>query len=545
MSRHYVAVDGRQVHYRRAGAGPPVVLLHQTPQSSVTMLPLLQRLAGQATVVALDTPGFGLSDPLPGESWSIDDLAEFLGATLDALGIERAAFAGQHTGATIAAEFALRYPKRAACLALDGYTAFTAAEREAILPHQTLRYAPRWDGGHLTWAWARFRDGWMFFPWAVRSRKTRRDLDMPDPQLIQTWQLMELLRSGESYRAVYPGVFAWEGVAATSRLTVPTLVICSADDQLFPHLDRLDRRAPPVVVERRASGDRGGVLDRMAQFICSQFLPGKTPPVLPAAGSRCYADLPDGRQLHVRRIGEACPLPFVYLHGAGASGAAEIASLAGAPSVVFDLPGHGDSDQPAVGYAPEALAADIVAALDDLGIAQCRLGGRGLGAAVAVEIACRAPSRVHGLLLDEVGRFDADEHRDLVAHFAPPVQPVWDGTHLNSLWHQIRDAEFFFPWYRRVRACVRPIEPNVAAERIDRLLFDALRCADRPAAYRAWFEWPAAERMAALSVPVTLRAWPGDIWARDLPALAASMPGRASLAIGEDHRATLAAFLGA
>lgn len=538
-----MAVGGRQVHYRRAGAGPPVVLLHQTPQSSVTMAPLLNRLAGRATVIALDTPGFGLSDRLPGESWSIGDLAEFLAATLDALGIECAAFGGQHTGATIAAEFALRYPKRATCLALDGYTAFTAEECKTILPHQTLPYAPRWDGGHLTWAWARFRDGWMFFPWAVRSRAARRDLDMPDPQLIQNWQLMELLRSGESYRAVYPGVFAWDGVAVAARLRVPTLVICSGDDQLFPHLDRLHNRAPSVAVERGAVGDRDGVLDRQAQFITSHLPSGAAPRAPRVAGVRCYADLPDGRQLHLRRLGAACAMPLVYLHGAGASGAVEIASLGQTSAVVIDLPGHGDSDAPTAGYAPEALAADIVAALDDLGIAQCRLGGRGLGAAVAVEVAHRSPTRVHGLLLDEVARFDVDERRDLVAHFAPPVQPVWDGTHLNSLWHQLRDAEFFFPWYRRLRVAARPIEPDVVAERIDRLLFDALRCADRPAAHRAWFEWPIAERLAGLPVPITFRARPGDIWARDLPALAACLPGRASLAIGDDHAAALAAFM--
>ncbi len=43
VQRLFVAVGSGQVHYRRAGEGPPVVLLH--------------RLARNFTVVAVDTPG--------------------------------------------------------------------------------------------------------------------------------------------------------------------------------------------------------------------------------------------------------------------------------------------------------------------------------------------------------------------------------------------------------------------------------------------------------------------------------------------------------
>src|SRR6266540_1444096 len=56
-----VGSSGR-VHVIEAGDGPPVVLLHGSSTSSLLLLPLLERLQG-AWGIAVDRPGFGLSDP--------------------------------------------------------------------------------------------------------------------------------------------------------------------------------------------------------------------------------------------------------------------------------------------------------------------------------------------------------------------------------------------------------------------------------------------------------------------------------------------------
>ena len=68
ISRHFVTVQGnwgpRQVHYRRAGTGPTLLLLHQSPQSSREFEPLMQVWGENFTVIAADAPGYGLSDPL-------------------------------------------------------------------------------------------------------------------------------------------------------------------------------------------------------------------------------------------------------------------------------------------------------------------------------------------------------------------------------------------------------------------------------------------------------------------------------------------------
>jgi pimeloyl-ACP methyl ester carboxylesterase len=54
--------SGRRVHVIEAGEGPLVVLLHGSSTSSLVPLPLLERLKGLRGI-AVDRPGFGLSDP--------------------------------------------------------------------------------------------------------------------------------------------------------------------------------------------------------------------------------------------------------------------------------------------------------------------------------------------------------------------------------------------------------------------------------------------------------------------------------------------------
>ena len=48
IKKHYINVQGRRVHFRSGGVGPVMLLLHQSPQSSRTMLPL-------ATVIGVHT----------------------------------------------------------------------------------------------------------------------------------------------------------------------------------------------------------------------------------------------------------------------------------------------------------------------------------------------------------------------------------------------------------------------------------------------------------------------------------------------------------
>ena len=83
--------DG-QMHYRRAGAGAPLLVFHASPASSRQTEPLMAALAADYAVLSPDTPGNGDSTPLvllDDRAPTIADYASRALALLDALGFAR------------------------------------------------------------------------------------------------------------------------------------------------------------------------------------------------------------------------------------------------------------------------------------------------------------------------------------------------------------------------------------------------------------------------------------------------------------------------
>ncbi len=95
------------LNYVRAGQGPPLVLIHGLGGSLVNWEPVMDLLAAERDVIAVDMPGFGRSDPLPeGTRHSAVEMGRALTAHLDSLGIERPHLAGNSLGAWTALEMA-------------------------------------------------------------------------------------------------------------------------------------------------------------------------------------------------------------------------------------------------------------------------------------------------------------------------------------------------------------------------------------------------------------------------------------------------------
>lgn len=102
------AVGAVWLNHTRQGQGDPLVLLHSLGGSLVQWSPVIERLAAEREVIAVDMPGFGESAPLPdGVSPRAANLATAVLDFYDALGIEATpAIAGISLGAWVAIECA-------------------------------------------------------------------------------------------------------------------------------------------------------------------------------------------------------------------------------------------------------------------------------------------------------------------------------------------------------------------------------------------------------------------------------------------------------
>lgn len=109
---HFVEVEGITVHYRIAGKGEPLVLLHDANNSLHTWATWTDSLSRRYQVISLDLPGFGLTGPHPQGSYSAFMYANFLDAFTRAINVRRFHLAGNGLGAQIAWFYATEHPGR-------------------------------------------------------------------------------------------------------------------------------------------------------------------------------------------------------------------------------------------------------------------------------------------------------------------------------------------------------------------------------------------------------------------------------------------------
>jgi pimeloyl-ACP methyl ester carboxylesterase len=104
-----LSLHGREVSFVEAGSGPLLLLVHGMAGSCESWSPVIEPLARTHTVIAVDLPGHGNSQPGGGD-YSLGSLAAGLRDLLFALGHEHATFVGHSLGGGIAMQFAYQFP---------------------------------------------------------------------------------------------------------------------------------------------------------------------------------------------------------------------------------------------------------------------------------------------------------------------------------------------------------------------------------------------------------------------------------------------------
>ena len=186
--RSYVDAAWGQVHLREAGDGARhLLLLHQVPSSAAMWEPVLRRFVERGYhAIALDLPGYGMSDPPPQEP----DLQWYAAAVHEVLarrGWLPLAVVGHHTGASVALQLAVDRPDDVAALALWGIGLLD----EAMARQLADEAAPVYDaeGAELMRFWS-----------------VRRTMSGPVADAVATRALAEALLAGvhkpDGHRAV-------------------------------------------------------------------------------------------------------------------------------------------------------------------------------------------------------------------------------------------------------------------------------------------------------------------------------------------------------
>lgn len=452
----------RMVHYRVCGTGPAVVLLHDSPRSSRLHVPLMKVLASRFQVFALDTPGYGNSDPLGLEHPTIPDFAEALGEALDALGLAQAPLYATHTSAKIALALAVR-GGRMPLLVLDGLSIPDQPAGDAFIDAYMRPFMPEPTGAWLAAEWSRTRDMLRWFPWFSCNPQHRIAMEPPSPEWMEDYGI-DLFSAGPSYAQAYAAAMRWSPLDDLHAVRIPTIVGARTDDVLYPHLEKVPCTGNRALSVQRLGADRVAWAEWIEASLANaapaeaarpQPRAGAGAAPAPSPATRGYVTLGHG-QLHWMRhpgpVGGASR-PLVILSAPSTLEAHQWAERFSAlrPVIVPDLPGFGDSD-PLPDADPDALADALAALVGRLEPEACDVLAIGLAAPIGARMAARRPGLVATLAI-----WGAPEPSARDEALAPAIafDPL-AGSHLHRFWHMLRDSAMQWPWHDARPQAARP-----------------------------------------------------------------------------------------
>lgn len=233
--------DNTVVHYREAGQGPALILVHGLGSSADVWRDSLLLLARGYRVIALDLPGYGKSDK-PRADYSVQYYARTLHEFIRALGVKKVALAGNSLGGWIAALTALEHPEEVSHLILVD----SAGLRRDTMPAVSINPATKEQMRALLLA--------LF---ADRSFVTEAIVN-------EQWEYRKEIRA-----TVQATLDSWKTSPPLlddllKQLTVPTLIVWGRQDTLTP-LDMAERFAKGIPGAKLVVIENAGHLPQVEQ----------------------------------------------------------------------------------------------------------------------------------------------------------------------------------------------------------------------------------------------------------------------------------------
>lgn len=109
---HFCAVGGAKIHYVDEGQGTTLFMVHGNPTWSFLYRDVIRALRSRFRCIAIDLPGFGLSDPPDKFGFLPEDHAHVVAALLAELGVKDGVLVAHDWGGPIGLAAAIAQPGR-------------------------------------------------------------------------------------------------------------------------------------------------------------------------------------------------------------------------------------------------------------------------------------------------------------------------------------------------------------------------------------------------------------------------------------------------
>lgn len=216
--------SGWTIHYETHGdtERPPLLMTLGLSHRLAHWGRLPSMLADRLFVVTFNCRGMGASERRD-EAYTVVDETGDMAAVLDSVGLQAAAVYGRSRGGILAQEFALQYPERVTSLILSG-THFggpgVAPAARRVTVAMQLRPEMTREQIFATQNEAMAAPGWAERDPEAFAYCLSTDLDAPPRRFAVDRQR--------------GAIAAWSSRDRLGSLTVPTLVLCGADDGMVP-----------------------------------------------------------------------------------------------------------------------------------------------------------------------------------------------------------------------------------------------------------------------------------------------------------------------
>lgn len=234
VDSRFTEIDGVSIHYKMAGEGPLIVLLHGFLGSTENWRKALARLTDHGTVLAYDRPGFGLSGRPSHDEWgdrnpyAPETQTVLLRQLIRALGHDHAILVGSSAGGTVAMQMALESPEMVDALILIAPAVYGG------------NGAPGWSKPLLSTPQVRRFVFYLVHKWLGGETPDLLSGAYHDPSKVSA---EEIERNGRFTRIDGWDRALWDFVLASRHidlpaqvgdLTLPTLIITGDNDRVVP-----------------------------------------------------------------------------------------------------------------------------------------------------------------------------------------------------------------------------------------------------------------------------------------------------------------------